>query len=235
MSKSERQKAVCHKPAPEGRMDCGVEGPCVSKQTLQRLPKYLSYLKSRPSDSSKYVSATMVADALRLNQVVVRKDLAAVSGSGRPKVGYVREELIRELESFLGYDNTEDAVLVGAGKIGKALLSYGGFQQYGLNIVAAFDSDPLTANTEVEGKKILPMEKLPDLCRRMGIRIGILTVPGSSAQAVCSLLIESGVLAVWNFTNVHLDVPEGILVQNEDMAVSLAILSNHLKERFSTK
>lgn len=212
-----------------------MESPSVSKQTLQRLPVYLSYLKSRPADGPKNISATMIAEALRLNHVVVRKDLGAVSGSGKPKVGYVREDLIRELESFLGYDNTEDAVLVGAGKLGKALLSYEGFRQYGLNIVAAFDTDPLTVNTEVGGKKILPMEKMPGLCRRMGIRIGIITVPGSSAQAVCSLLIGSGVLAVWNFAGVHLDVPEGILVQNEDMAVSLAILSNHLKERFSTK
>lgn len=212
-----------------------MESPNVSKQTLGRLPVYLSYLKSRPADGSRHISATAIAEALHLNHVVVRKDLGAVSGSGKPKVGYVREELIRELESFLGYDNTEDAVLVGAGKLGKALLSYEGFRNYGLNIVAAFDTDPLTVNTESGGKRILPMEKLPDLCRRMGIRIGIITAPGSSAQAVCSLLIESGVLAVWNFSTAHLDVPDGILVQNEDMAVSLAILSNHLKERFSTK
>lgn len=212
-----------------------MESPSVSKQTLQRLPVYLSYLKSRPEDGPRNISATMIAEALRLNHVVVRKDLAAVSGSGKPKVGYVREDLIQELESFLGYDNTEDAVLVGAGKLGKALLTYEGFRQYGLNIVAAFDTAPLTVNTVVGEKRILPMEKLPDLCRRMGIRIGIITVPGPSAQAVCSLLIDSGVLAVWNFAGVHLDVPEGILVQNEDMAVSLAILSNHLKERFSTK
>ncbi len=210
-----------------------VENPCVSRQTLQRLPLYLSYLKNRCD--SKYSSATAIADALGLNQVVVRKDLGAVSGSGKPRVGYVREDLIRELEAFLGYDNTEDAVLVGAGKLGKALLSYRGFQQYGLNIAAAFDADPFVAGTEEEGKKIFPMEKLPGLCKRMGIRIGIVTVPSGSAQAVCDVLIESGVLAVWNFSGVHLEVPPGILVQNEDMAVSLAILSNHLKERFSTK
>ncbi len=212
-----------------------MEGPCVSKQTLQRLPLYLNYLRSRSADSPKYISATAIADALRLNHVVVRKDLGAVSGSGRPKVGYVREDLIQELQFFLGYDNTDDAVLVGAGKLGQALLSYEGFRNYGLNIVAAFDTDPQTVDTEVGGKHILSLEKLPGLCQRMGIRIGIITVPGSNAQAVCSLLIESGVLAVWNFASVHLDVPEGILVQNEDMAVSLAILSNHLKERFSTK
>ena len=211
-----------------------VPGQSVSKQTLQRLPTYLNYLKGLQGDS-KHISATAIAEALNINHVVVRKDLASISSSGRPKVGYVREDLIRELEAFLGYDNAQDAVLVGAGRLGKALLAYEGFVEYGLNIVAGFDTDPLAVNTEVGGKKILPMDRLEDLCRRMKVRIGIITVPGEHAQAVCSLLIKSGILAVWNFSNVHLDVPEGILVQNENMAVPLAILSNHLKERFSTK
>lgn len=208
---------------------------CVSKQTLQRLPAYLNYLRKPQREPRKYVSATMIAEALGLNDVVVRKDLASVSSSGRPKVGYVRMELIRELEKFLGYDNSQDAVLVGAGKLGQALLAYTGFPQYGLNILAGFDSDPALAGAEVAGKKILPMDKLPGLCRRVGVHIGIITVPGEHAQEVCDQLIDSGILAVWNFANAHLSVPEGILVQNENMAVSLALLSNHLKEVFSTK
>ena len=208
---------------------------CVSKQTFQRLPTYLSFLRTRSEDASKYVSATAIADALGMNQVVVRKDLASISTSGRPKVGYVREDLIQELERFLGYDNADDAILVGAGKLGRALLSFDGFPQYGLNILAAFDTDPAAANTRVGDKMVLPLEKLPDLCRRTKVRIGIITVPGEHAQQVCDLLIQSGILAIWNFANVHLEVPPGILVQNENMAVSLAILSNHLKERFSTK
>jgi len=208
---------------------------CVSKQTLQRLPSYLNFLRNPRKEPQKYVSATMIAEALGLNDVVVRKDLASVSSLGRPKVGYVRLDLIRELEQFLGYDNTQDAVLVGAGKLGQALLAYSGFPQYGLNILAGFDCDPALANCEVAGKKILPMDRLPGLCRRVGVHIGIITVPGEHAQTVCDQLIGSGILAVWNFANVHLSVPEGVLVQNENMAVSLALLSNHLKEVFTTK
>lgn len=212
-----------------------MSSPCVSKQTLLRLPAYLNYLKSPSVEGRQYISATAVAEALNLNHVVVRKDLAAVSGSGRPKLGYVREDLIRELEEFLGYGNTQDAILVGAGKLGKALLAYEGFQQYGLHILAAFDTDPLTVGARVGKTQIFPLEKLPDLCPRLGVRMGIVTVPGPSAQQVCDMLIESGVLAVWNFADVHLEVPAGILVHNEDMAFSLTILSNHLKQRFSTK
>ena len=89
---------------------------CVSKQTLQRLPAYLNFLKGASKTLGKHVSATNIAEALGINDVVVRKDLAAVSSLGRPKVGYVRAELIGELERFLGYDNTQDAILVGAGK-----------------------------------------------------------------------------------------------------------------------
>lgn len=211
------------------------ERRAVSKQTLQRLPKYLHYLRGMAEDGPRYISATAIAEALGLNHVVVRKDLASVSNAGKPKVGYVRNGLISELESFLGYDNTNDAVVVGAGRMGQALLTYGGFRQYGLNILAAFDIDPLVVNTEVEGKRLLPMDKLEPLCKRLGVRIGIITVPPEHAQAVCGLLIQSGIQAIWNFANVHLEVPPGILVQNEDMAVSLAMLSNHLKEKFSTK
>ena len=128
-------------------------GRSISKQTLSRLPGYLRVLQGLEGQGRRYVSATAVAEALGLNDVVVRKDLASVSGAGRPKVGYVREELMGELEHFLGYDNTQDAILVGAGKLGQALLSYEVFPQYGLNIVAGFDSDPQVYGSEVGGKK----------------------------------------------------------------------------------
>ena len=113
----------------------------ISKATVKRLPTYLSYLKNMPEDAPAHISATALAAALNMGEVQVRKDLALISDGGRPKIGYLRESLIRDLEDFLGYSNTNDAVLVGAGKLGRALLGYGGFAEYGLNIVAAFDSD----------------------------------------------------------------------------------------------
>jgi len=207
----------------------------ISKQTLRRLPMYLSYLKSLPEDAPQNISATSIADAMNLNQVQVRKDLAAVSSSGRPRVGYIRQDLIREIEQFLGYDAADDAVIAGAGKLGMALLDYKGFKEYGLNILAAFDVDEKIVGTEVHGKPILHIDKLQDACRRLKVRIGIITVPAEYAQFVCDLFVESGVLAVWNFAPVHLKVPDHILVQNENMAASLAVLSNHLKAKIAEK
>ena len=120
----------------------------VSKSVLKRLPGYLAYLKSMPENAPAHISATALANALGMGEVQVRKDLATVSDGGRPKIGYLRESLIDDIEQFLGYDNTTDAVLIGAGKLGQALMAYKGFDEYGLNILAAFDVNPQMEKTE---------------------------------------------------------------------------------------
>ena len=207
----------------------------ISKQTLLRLPLYLNYLKQFGENQPEHISATTISEALRLNHVVVRKDLASVSTAGKPKIGYKTADLIAELEAFLGYNDVDDAIIVGAGKLGKALLTYKGFRDCGMNIVAAFDIDEELYDDDYGGKRILPMDKLMDLCERMRVRIGIITVPAENAQAICNLLIESGILAIWNFAPVHLEVPDGVLVHNENLATSLALLSKQLREGFEAR
>ena len=206
----------------------------VSKSVLKRLPGYLAYLKCLPEDSVPYISATALANALGMGEVQVRKDLAMVSDGGRPKIGYKREHLIDDIEQFLGYDNTTAAVLIGAGKLGQALLGYSGFDAYGLNILAAFDVAPTMEKTE-EGKPIYPMEQLESFCRTHKVLMGIITVPQAYAQEVCDQLISYGVKAIWNFAPVHLDVQDHILVQAENMATSLAVLSMHLRAQMKEK
>ncbi len=206
----------------------------ISKSVLKRLPGYLAYLKTLPADPNAYISATALANALGMGEVQVRKDLALVSDGGRPKIGYLRMGLIDDIEQFLGYDNNTDAVLVGAGKLGRALLCYSGFDAYGLNILAAFDSN--VSEDALEGHKpVLPMEKLDSFCKANKIRMGIITVPSAHAQQVCEQMIASGIKAIWNFAPTHLDVPSNILVQNEDMATNLAVLSMHLQAQMKEK
>ncbi len=206
----------------------------ISKSVLKRLPIYLSYLKSLPQGSAEHISATTLANALGMGEVQVRKDLAMVSEGGRPKIGYHRESLMEDISQFLGYDNTTDAILVGAGKLGQALLGYSGFGEYGLNIVAGFDVNP-AVNKTVEGKPILPMEELENFCYANKILMAIITVPADQAQQVCDQLIACGIKAVWTFAPVHLDVPPHILVQNENMATSLALLSMHLQAQMKER
>jgi redox-sensing transcriptional repressor len=184
--------------------------------------------------ASPYISATALANALGMGEVQVRKDLAMVSDGGRPKIGYLRERLIDDLEQFLGYDNTTDAVLIGAGKLGQALLGYGGFDAYGLNILAAFDANPAAEKT-VDGKPIYPISQLEGFCKINKVLMGIITVPAEHAQSVCDQLIACGIKAIWTFAPTHLEVPEHILVQYENMATSLAVLSMHLQAQIKEK
>ena len=206
----------------------------ISKSVLKRLPGYLAYLKTLPDDGSPYISATALANALSMGEVQVRKDLAMVSDGGRPKIGYQRLALIDDIEQFLGYDNTTDAVLIGAGKLGQALCGYTGFEAYGLNILAAFDAQPVMDKTD-EGKPIYPMDQLESFCKANKVLMAIITVPAKCAQDVCDRLIDCGIKAVWNFAPTHLEVPENILVQNENMATSLALLSMHLQAHIKDK
>ncbi|MEG2080342.1 MAG: redox-sensing transcriptional repressor Rex [Oscillospiraceae bacterium] len=202
----------------------------ISKQALLRLPYYLSYLKK--IEENEFISAPRIALDLGLNDVQVRKDLAAVSScGGKPKIGYEIRLLICDIEKFLGYDNVDEAILVGVGKLGSALLHYDGFKDYGIEIVAAFDNDEFLTNNDFKDKKpVFSMDKLKDLCQRMKIHIGIITVPSINAQEVCNNLVSSGILAILNFSGAHLSVPPNVIVQNENIASSLAVLSSHLRK-----
>lgn len=201
-----------------------MESPCVPKATLGRLPAYLRYLKSiyRECDT---VSSTAIAKAMGYGEVQVRKDLAAVSGKGKPKIGYDITELTEQLEKCLGQQSMRNVILVGAGKLGKALLDYEGFSDYGLEISAAFDARVEKAEASQNGKPILPMNELESFCESHGVKIGILAVPKSAAQEVCDKLISAGISSVWSFAPVNLNVPSGVCLRQENLALSLAYLS----------
>lgn len=207
----------------------------ISRQTLQRMPLYLNYLRSLPLGSPANISAATIAEELRLNDVQVRKDLAMLGRGGRPKIGFDVKDLITNIEHCLGYDNINHAVLVGVGNLGRSLFVYEGFLEYGIDIVAAFDTEDEMVGTTIYKKQVLPLSKLEEICCRMKIKMGVITVNAAQAQPVCDQMVKSGVIAIWNFTPVILRVPEKVLVQNENMASSLAILSNHLAERNQTE
>lgn len=197
---------------------------------FRRLSLYLHYLKQLPSHVTR-ISATTLAAELELGEVMVRKELNRVSPTaGRPKVGYEVAELIRSLESCLGYGQLRKAVVVGAGKLGCALMGYEGFTQYGLHIAAAFDINEGIVGNREGGRPVLSMEDLPEFCRQQQIEIGIITVPAAQAQLVCNRLCENGVRAIWCFAPAALNVPKGVTVQYENMAASLAMLSKNLDQ-----
>ena len=204
----------------------------VSPAVLERLPNYLNYLRSVPADVVN-ISSAAIARALNLGEVLVRKDLAAICDIGKPKVGYCVTDLICVIEGFLGYNRTDAAIIVGAGKLGRALLDYDGFSDYGMNIVAAFDVRKEVLGTTDSGKPVLSMTDLPSYCREHNIRIGIITVPAQQAQKVCDHLVDCGIRAVMNFAPIHLTAKKGVLVKNENIAISLALLSKRYTEQLN--
>lgn len=210
-----------------------MESTNLSKKLLVRLPIYLNYLKSLP-DTVENISATKIAKALDLGDVLVRKDLAKVSDGGRRKLGYLREDLIDDIEEFLDINSTVNAVLVGVGSLGEALLNYQGFEESGMNILAGFDLYPDEFQTN-KGKKIYPIARLEEFCKKNSVRIGIIAVPAPQAQGVCDQLISCGVDAIWNFAPIHLNIPEGITIQSENLAASLTTLRMHMKRKHEHK
>lgn len=194
----------------------------VSQTLLKRLPLYLNYLKSLP-DTTVTISATAIARALNLGDVQVRKDLAKVSNGGRRRTGHLRDRLIRDIEDFLDFASATGSIVVGAGKLGQALLDYSGFEESGLNILAGFDVNPSLTETE-SGKPIHPMSRLESFCKHYDVRVGIITVPAEEAQSVCDRLVACGIRAIWNFAPVHLHTAANVVIQNENLAVSLSTL-----------
>lgn len=198
-----------------------------AKATLGRLPIYLEFLKGMENDKDSSISATNIAKRLGLGEVQVRKDLNAVSGGGRPKIGYDTKELIKSLEKALGVGKITHAVLVGAGKLGRALLDFDELEKYGVQIAAAFDSNQEEINIG-HNKKVLPMNQFKNFCKKNNIQIGIITVGVASAQEVCNIMIDCGISAIWNFAPCKLNVPNTILLKQENLALSLAHLNSRL-------
>lgn len=193
--------------------------------SLQRLPVYLNYLKSLGTDEG-YISSGAIARALNMGEVLVRKDLAYTVAEGKTRVGYKRSELIAALEEYLGCNDKKNAVIFGAGGLGHALLSYGGFENYGIEIVAAFDNDPAKTGTLVSGKPVFESSNAKEEINRLDVKLAAICVPAKYAQEVADILVDCGVKAILNFAPVLLRTPEEVTVRNMDMAANLAILSS---------
>lgn len=193
----------------------------INKATLSRLPSYLRYLNGI-KDNTKNVSSPMIAKSLGYGEVLVRKDLNSVCGAGKPKTGYLVSELIESIEKLLNTKKHISCILIGAGKLGRALLDYDGFKEYGMDIVSGFDICP---NPELKiVKPVYPMSELKEYLATNDIKVAIITTPAKSARAVSEELIENGIKLIWNFTPVKLKSTSDVIIENENLALSLAYL-----------
>jgi redox-sensing transcriptional repressor len=211
----------------------GINETSLKLPTIRRFPRYLKLLHELNSSGRDIVSSAKIADELKLDPIVVRKDLAFTGVAGKPKLGFSIPHLIEEIEKVIYTEGTV-TYLIGAGELGSALIGYSGLDRFGFRINAVFDIDPGRVNTIIQNRHVFKLEQLPEMIVPGHTFIAILCVPDESAQNTADLLIKAGISAIWNFTNTELHVPENVTVQNESLAAGLAELSVKLRKKAGT-
>lgn len=198
---------------------------------LSRVPKYYNYLRKLYEEGKKYVSSSSVAKELDQNSVQVRKDLALLSSvPGKSHLGFVIEQLLKDIELFLGYDNTSEVVLVGVGSLGTALLCHKSLNYTGVEIVMAFDNRRAMQGKSINGKIVMSVGKMQEMIKQFGIKLAIITVPAEAAQSVADKLVSAGIKGILNMAPVHLVVPQDVLVRYSDVSMEMALLAQQVDE-----
>ncbi len=200
----------------------------IGDRMVKRFPLYLRVLGEMAEQGEKFASGAVVAKALSLDPIVVRKDLSKSGVRGKPRVGFPLAEITAAIERYLGWNANTEAVLAGAGRLGSALLGYSGFQNQGFRIVAAFDANPKKRG-KIGGVPVYPSDQIAETVRKLNVSLGILTVPAGQAQPVADAMMAGGIRGIWNFTPVQLSVPADVIVKREDLAAGLAVLSHRLR------
>lgn len=198
---------------------------------MGRIFRYHQILTELDSRHDRFVSSKYMASILKIDDTQVRKDISLVGFRGKPKSGYSVHELKLSIAKHLGIDCQNAAVLIGAGRLGSALVLYPGFSEFGLKIVAVLDNDPERIGSLIGDFSILPLESLSRVVNSYDIGMAILSVPKQEAQTVCDTVVSLGIAAIWNFAPLRLNVPAHVVVRNENLAVGLALLSHHLKKK----
>ena len=203
----------------------------ISDKVINRLTLYHCIFTDYLEKNIEYVSSPQIAALLNIDDSQVRKDLKYLNNVGKCRVGYKVKDLRESIEKTLGFKDTKEAFIVGAGNLGLALTKYDDFQNYGLNILALFDNDFQKVDLSVNDKKVFHISKLPNLAKRLNVEMAILTVPRKFAQEVTDFLVNSGIKHIWNFTPCILKVPSDVKVWNENLMGScLQFTANNKKE-----
>jgi redox-sensing transcriptional repressor len=203
--------------------------PSLSLPTLGRLSICYQVALRAGEDGLENLSSAYLAGLLNVDETLVRKDMAAVGIVGRPHVGFPTGEILVRLKDTLGLSQVTDAILIGCGSLGSALLRYPGFAKYGLRITAAFDVDHTKVGQRVGDYIVLPMEKCRSIIETFRVHVAILAVPADAGQEITNWLIARGITAIWNFAPVQLQAPQNVVIRNENLAAGLAQLIHQVK------
>ncbi len=200
----------------------------IPEPALRRLPWYLAYVSMLKDRNVEYVSSTQISRELSVDSSQIAKDLSFLNIKGKTRIGYNVVTLEQELQDFLGFHRSHNALIVGVGSLGGALIQDSGLANYGLNIVAGFDINPDIIGRTLCGIPVFDIHELTLRRKQFSAEIGIITVPVEHAQNVADQLIEAGIKALWNYTPYRIKVTDDIVVQNTSIYAHLAVMYNRL-------
>ena len=207
--------------------------PSVSTAVIKRLPRYHRYLGDLLRDGRFRISSAELSRMMNVTASQIRQDLNCFGGFGQQGYGYNVKYLYGKISELLGVTKGYNAVIVGAGNLGKALAATHMFERRGVNRLALFDSNPEIIGSEVYGLPVYSVETLGEFCREHSVSIGVLTVPKEAAYDVAVAMAESGVVGIWNFANMELKLPEHeeVIVENIHLGDSLMTLCYEIKTK----
>lgn len=200
----------------------------IPEATIMRLSIYSRFLKRLDKKGITTVSSGDIAEGVGVSPAQVRKDLAYFGEFGTRGVGYNVKDLIRYTVKILGLSEPWNLVMVGAGNLGSALVTYREFKERGFKIVGVFDNDLTKIGKHIADMEVLPLDELPQIAKENNVRIGIIAVPSKAAQDIADIMVKSGLEAILNFAPMSLNVPPEIEVRNVDLSVKLEILTFNL-------
>jgi redox-sensing transcriptional repressor len=203
----------------------------ISESTVRRLSLYLRFLQEARARGEETISSEALAERGGTTSAQVRKDLSFFGSFGKRGLGYSVGELLRSIEEILGLHRRWKVALVGAGKIGSALISYQNFRSRGFEIRAVFDSDPAKIGRSWDQRTVLPDAEMERVLREEPIDILIVAVPADAAQAIVDRAVAGGVRAILNFAPLRLRLPEDVALRNVDMVVEMEGLTFALNSR----
>jgi redox-sensing transcriptional repressor len=203
----------------------------VAESTVRRLSLYLRFLEEFEEQGIDTVSSGALASRGGTTSAQVRKDLSFFGSFGKRGLGYPVPELAERMRGILGLKRRYRVGMIGAGKIGSALVQYRGFKQRGFDIVAIFDSDPSKIGRQWNGLTVQDISGLEKEVGREPLDMAVLVIPGDVAQAVTDRLVRLDVKAILNFAPVQLTVPDDVVVKTVNLALELETLSYALANR----
>ena len=202
----------------------------VSLAVIRRLPRYHRYLGDLLRAGKLRISSAELARIMGVTASQIRQDLNCFGGFGQQGYGYNIKFLHSKISELLGVDEGFNAVIIGAGNLGRALAATHMFERRGVNRLAMFDVDPSLIGTKIYGVPVYSVDELGKFCKENKVDIGVLTVPKEAAYNITNTIVESGVKGIWNFANMELKVDNpDVIVENIHLGDSLMALCYELK------